>query len=154
MLGMSQEDSSNCDLLPMWPLEQCAWDRCVPWINQWGPSAGRQLKLCLVSGFKVTPWGREPPCDSAMSLLGAQLILEQPEHELCRSTYTWIFFFSVVNTTVQHGPQLVESMVRDMWDLEEPHIGKANYKLYLDFFFHLASVWKFLGPGIKLPPRQ
>ena len=91
---MSQEDSSNCDLLPMWPLEQCAWDRCVPWINQWGPSTGRQLKLCLVSGFKVTPWGREPPCDSAMSLLGAQLILEQPEHELCRSTYTWIFFFS------------------------------------------------------------
>lgn len=41
-------------------------------------------------------------------VLNIQLNLEQHEFELCKPTYTWIFF-STVHTTVLSNPRLVES---------------------------------------------
>ena len=44
-------------------------------------------------------------------------------------------FFSGVNTTVLHGPQLVEST-----DTEGPWIQRTDYKLYPDFRLHRGLV--------------
>ena len=43
--------------------------------------------------------------------------------------YTWIFF-SVVNTTVLHGLQLVESTDVDLQATQQKQIQRTNYKLY------------------------
>ena len=60
-----------------------------------------------------------------------QLTLEQHGFELCRCTYTWIFFFhQILQYYSIHGWLNLK-----MWNLEreEPKIRRADYKLYTDF---------------------
>lgn len=55
------------------------------------------------------------------------LTLEQHRSGLSGATYIWIFFFSVLNTTVLHYLKLVKSA------RAEPRTWRANSKLYSDF---------------------
>lgn len=58
-----------------------------------------------------------------------QLILEQHGFELCGSTYLWAFFNSKYDSTPQ-------SMLVESKDVEEPHIWRADFRLYVDFELH------------------
>ena len=54
---------------------------------------------------------------------------EQHRLELCECTYTQIFFFQWICIALVCNPQWVESV-----DTEPPHIRRADYKLYPDFW--------------------
>ena len=61
------------------------------------------------------------------------LTLEQHKFEMHMSTFTWIFFFQRICTTVLHDPQLVEFADTE-W-----HMLRTNYKVILGFHFNCSG---------------
>lgn len=70
-------------------------------------------------------------CVFSFILLKVKLALEQQAYELCRSTYTKIFF-SIVNTTALHTPRLVESADG------EPQYRGSTAMLLVNFQLHIG----------------